>query len=706
MQPTESAGLSISSVVFILIALAGCGGGGGGSSQQQVSFSPSTATVQVGANQQFTAVVSNTANAAFSWQVNAIPGGNSAVGTISSSGLYLAPTSVPSPATVTVTAVLQSDTSKTGSATVTIVPSLTMTTFSLPSAFVGYAYSATLQSNGGTPPFAWNVTGGTLPPGLALDSAGVISGTPTATGDSSFTVQVSDSGTPRHTSAAAPVDITVNGFSIGTAGIPIPIGTVGTAYSITLVAGPGTSQNSWQIVSGSLPAGLNLNSGTGVISGVPTSAGFSTFTVQATDSTNPHTAQATFTLAISSSPAKNILHDSPEESSPPQIAVDSSGNINVVWSQIPISGGPQVFFSRSTDGGMTFSPPKQIGPPASDPSCLSLDPCLPLIAVDAIGNINVIWANSGLNNNAIGFTRSTDGGATFSFAKQMSGGSHISLDAAGNIYLWGSDNSILVSKDGGATFYTSQIFTKTGGVHSVVAVDSSGNMNVVWSEDGRSLLFSRSTDSGISFSAPLMLHQAACSLAGAGPVGSAVMQVDTMGHINIVWNEGCYSPSKPFPLLSASIYFSSSVDNGTSFSIPKQLSEDNTLAESPQTAVDSKGNIFVVWVPMFLTRSTDGGATFSAPIMLSSLPGDQQQITVNSDGIVYVAWSADTLSGNNDIFFTRSTDAGATFSNPIENSVNYTNSASPQIAIDPTGQLNVMWLDHTIGNWDIVFMRP
>jgi Putative Ig domain len=104
--------------------------------------------------------------------------------------------------------------------------------------------------------------------GLALDSAGVISGTPTATGDSSFTVQVSDSGTPRHTSAAAPVDITVNGFSIGTAGIPIPIGIVGTAYSITLVAGPGTSQNSWQIVSGSLPAGLNLNSGTGVISGV------------------------------------------------------------------------------------------------------------------------------------------------------------------------------------------------------------------------------------------------------------------------------------------------------------------------------------------------------------------------------------------------------------------------------------------------------
>src|SRR5262249_45126183 len=149
----------------------------------------------------------------------------------------------------------------------------------------------------------------------------------------------SDSGTPRHT-FVAPVLVTVNAFVIGTAGMPIPIGTVGTAYSITLVAGPETSEDSWQIVLGSLPSGLTLNSPTGVISGVPTSAAFSIFTVQATDSANPHTAQATFTLAISLSSAKNILHDSPEESSAPQMAVDSSGNINVVWSQIPISGGP------------------------------------------------------------------------------------------------------------------------------------------------------------------------------------------------------------------------------------------------------------------------------------------------------------------------------------------------------------------------------
>jgi hypothetical protein len=101
----------------------GCGGDGGGTSQLQISVIPSTAAVQVAAKQQFTAVLSNNASAGFIWQVNAIQGGNPSVGTISSTGLYLAPSNaVPSPSTVAVTAVLQSDTSKSGSATVRIVP--------------------------------------------------------------------------------------------------------------------------------------------------------------------------------------------------------------------------------------------------------------------------------------------------------------------------------------------------------------------------------------------------------------------------------------------------------------------------------------------------------------------------------------------------------------------------------------------------------
>lgn len=73
---------------------------------------------------------------------------------------------------------------------------LQITTTSLPDGMVGIAYSATLQAAGGTGTYAWQVSLGTLPAGLTIDASGVISGTPTASGDTTFTVTVTDSATP------------------------------------------------------------------------------------------------------------------------------------------------------------------------------------------------------------------------------------------------------------------------------------------------------------------------------------------------------------------------------------------------------------------------------------------------------------------------------------------------------------------------------
>jgi hypothetical protein len=85
-----------------------------------ITIAPASATVRVGQSKRFTASVQNTSNRSVVWKVNGITGGNSRVGTISTSGLYRAPSSRPNPSTVTVSATARADQTKTAAASVTI----------------------------------------------------------------------------------------------------------------------------------------------------------------------------------------------------------------------------------------------------------------------------------------------------------------------------------------------------------------------------------------------------------------------------------------------------------------------------------------------------------------------------------------------------------------------------------------------------------
>ena len=94
----------------------------------------------------------------------------------------------------------------------------------------------------------------------------------------------------------------------------LPGGTVGTSYSQPLSATGGTGLYTWVVTTGSLPCGLTLSGG-GTISGTPTTAGTSTFTVKVTDSTSPTPRTATANLSITITllaltpfPRANVTH--------------------------------------------------------------------------------------------------------------------------------------------------------------------------------------------------------------------------------------------------------------------------------------------------------------------------------------------------------------------------------------------------------------
>jgi hypothetical protein len=85
-----------------------------------VAVCPASTSVQQGSTETLAATLANTSDTGVSWEVNGVAGGNATVGTVSSTGVYTAPATVPSPATVSVTAVSAADPASSASAQLTI----------------------------------------------------------------------------------------------------------------------------------------------------------------------------------------------------------------------------------------------------------------------------------------------------------------------------------------------------------------------------------------------------------------------------------------------------------------------------------------------------------------------------------------------------------------------------------------------------------
>ncbi|WP_430448525.1 MAG: putative Ig domain-containing protein [Pseudomonas piscis] len=285
------------------------------------------------------------------------------------------------------TATNASGTSSPATVSLTInAPTLVITPASLTNGTVGTAYSTILSTSGGTAPYSYNITSGSLPAGLSLNTlTGAISGTPTASGTSNLTITSTDNNgvtgnqayslqinaqapvansvsatvaansssnsitlnitggaatsvavstaathgtatatgtsityTPTAgysgndtfaytatnasgTSSPATVTLTVSAPSLSINPATLGAGTSGTAYSAVLSSSGGSAPYTYSITSGSLPAGLSLNSSTGTISGTPTASGTSNLTLTSTDS-NGATGSRAYSISISAVP--------------------------------------------------------------------------------------------------------------------------------------------------------------------------------------------------------------------------------------------------------------------------------------------------------------------------------------------------------------------------------------------------------------------
>ena len=163
--------------------------------------------------------------------------------------------------------------------TLSVSPSL------LTNPVIGGLFSQSFSASGGASPYSFSLASGSPPFGLSL-SSGALTGTPTATGSFSFSVQTQDStgsgsGGPDTGSQSYTVTIAAPTISVSPGVLPGP--TVGSFYSQNISASGGSGSYADTVTSGSLPAGLSLDSSTGVLSGTPTTAGPTSFTITAAD---------------------------------------------------------------------------------------------------------------------------------------------------------------------------------------------------------------------------------------------------------------------------------------------------------------------------------------------------------------------------------------------------------------------------------------
>jgi hypothetical protein len=410
----------------------------------------------------------------------------------------------------------------------------------------------------------------------------------------------------------------------------------------------------------------------------------------ATDESNGNNIKTFTSSNVTFSNVTNITNNT-KDSVYAQIVADDN-NLYMIWQEsVPQNSNPKnydIFFTKSEDNGTTFSEPLNV----SNNTGFSEHP---QIAVSNNG-IFIVWAdNTDSNNTEIMFTKSEDNGTTFSKVINLSNNPYNSNNQEISAF---GENVYVVWQDVGGGSNTNSY---------------SNIMKEAEKKPLSSITFRASLDNGEKFNEPIQL---------ANNTRDSYPKVNTYKeHVYVVWNsENIKSSSENDK--NSGLYFIKSSDKGNNFENSIRLAHYN-FGES-QIAVNAS-EVFIVWSGLhakdikdiYFVQSDDNGTTFTDPYIIAEQDTNAENrnyidkinspsnVELPSNNLAYIVWQEKISQENQDIFIiTNLKNENMQYNKILNLSNNSGISECPSIAISKN-HIYVVWEDITPGNHEILFTR-
>lgn len=354
--------------------------------------------------------------------------------------------------------------------------------------------------------------------------------------------------------------------------------------------------------------------------------------------------------------APAVISGPDNSDSAPQIVIDSSGMRTVVWSR-----NAEITVSRSADG-LTWTAPLVISPPPP-PSYTYVNSFDPQLDVRADGTIAVVWHSIGVL---------VVGGSAFPGSSFVSG-----------------------ARFDGTTWTTGVISAPAGDiVQPDVAFLPSGDAVAIWSaEDLTSVMTSVSTDGGATWAAPTTISGPGLQSGSGG--ASVRLLLDTGGRIVAHWSARFGGQRVAQVSTSA---------DGSSWSTPVTFTPAIADSDSATIAAAPDGTLHAVWIDntasagvVRTARSTDGGATWTAPVDVSGPLDGTFAAAIGFDAQSHptIVWDTADATDHLVVEAATSLDGGATYAAPVVLSTSSVPLTSrfgpPQLVVSAAGVYTALW---------------